>query len=100
MRVGMWPGHPQQYRKEGLRCEAAWSRTNLVNVFLALWLFTYLMCVWYTVLGTLGDPVPHILAVILWGVALDDSSLQPFKWRLCFSHILLKPQALNLYGLD
>lgn len=41
-------------------------------------MYSFHCCVWHTVLGTLGDPVPHIL-VILWRVALDSSSLQPFQ---------------------
>lgn len=52
---------------------------DLVSVLLSLWLFTYLVCAWHTVLGALGGPVSHILAVILWDVALDDSSLQLFQ---------------------
>lgn len=51
---------------------------------------TYLVCVWHTVLGTLRDPVSHILALILGAVALDDSSLQLFQMEA-----LLLPQPAN-----
>lgn len=51
---------------------------------------TYLVCVWHTVLGTLRDPVSHILVLILGAVALDDSSLQLFQMEA-----LLLPHPAN-----